>query len=98
MEEGSQDGDQPTTQLSMHLISSDQHRGSTISESNGESDDNRPLLLVKLTGSKLLSITLIVVYGTMKLIPAFRQSALTWLDVLLGVSTGIMCVTFFRGP
>jgi len=76
-----EDGDQLTTTQPI-----------TTSEPNGESDNSRPLLLVKFTGSRLLSITLVIVYGTMKLIPAFRKSELTWLDVLLGVSIGVIAL------
>ena len=100
MEEASQEHSEHPTQPCVYFIRWHwniqlQHRSSAVSETSPESDGNKPLFLVNLTGSRLLAMTLVIVYGTTKLIPAFRRSALTWLDVLLGVSTGSAYVLYY---
>jgi hypothetical protein len=61
-------------------------------ESSAESD--RPPLWVKLTGYRLLFMTVILVFGTVKIVPALRGSTIasTGLDWVLGVVLGIGCV------
>ena len=90
MEEATQEHNDPSTPCAFQLICSFSNTERPLYISAAK--PNRLLLLVKLTGSRLLALTLVIAYGTMKLIPALRQSALTWLDVLLGISTGIACV------
>ena len=69
--------------------------GTLLSLSTEVESNPRPPLLVKLTGYRLLTIAIILSFGTAKAVKSLEGGTMTatWLDWVLGVFLGIMHVS-----